>query len=396
VIDVLEILGRTRRLFSEDVEANEPFLTERVKESRFLVVGGAGSIGQALVKEIFSRTPRALHVVDLSENNLAELVRDLRSSLGYIEGDFRTFAVDFGQPEFQALCEAEGPYDYFINVSALKHVRSERDPFTLMRLLQVNVVNTVDFLEKAVHQGAKKVFCVSSDKAVRPANLMGASKRIMELFLADYSKRVPISTARFANVAFSDGSLLHAFRQRLNKNQPLSAPLDVLRYFIDEKEAGQLCLLSTVLGQSGDIFFPKLSGELKLTSFISLAERFLKALGYEPLLFSDEEEARRFALKAPRNGKWPLYVFESDTTGEKEAEEFYSEGEEIDLNRFKDVGVIRAHLSADPGKLKDFLTKISSLRQSGTWSKDQIKQSVEELVPELDHKEKGKHLDDRM
>jgi FlaA1/EpsC-like NDP-sugar epimerase len=256
-MNMLQMIGREQPLFEVDVQREEKELSARVAASRFMVIGGAGSIGQAVTREIFKRRPKALHVVDISENNMVELVRDIRSTLGYIDGDFRTFAIDCGGREYEALMQAGRGYDYVLNLSALKHVRSEKDPFTLMRLIEVNVLNTIKTIELAQAHGAHKYFCVSTDKAANPVNMMGASKRIMEMFLMRASIRLPISTARFANVAFSDGSLLHGFNQRFAKRQPISAPNDVRRYFVTPQESGELCLMSCLLGDNRDIFFPR-------------------------------------------------------------------------------------------------------------------------------------------
>ena len=237
--------------------------------SSFLVIGGAGSIGQAVVKEVFKRNPKKLHVVDISENNLVELVRDIRSSFGYIAGDFKTYALDIGSIEYDAFIESDGKYDYVLNLSALKHVRSEKDPFTLMRMIDVNIFNTEKTLQQSIDSGVKKYFCVSTDKAANPVNMMGASKRIMEMFIMRKSKDIKISTARFANVAFSDGSLLHGFDQRIKKRQPIVAPNDIKRYFVIPKESGELCLMSCIFGENRDIFFPKLSENSHLISTMS-------------------------------------------------------------------------------------------------------------------------------
>ena len=266
-MNVLEIIGRDEVLFSADIENFSEELNITIAKSKFLVVGGAGSIGQAVSREIFKRQPKVLHVVDVSENNMVELVRDIRSTIGYGSGEFKTFAIDCGSLEFEALMKNEGPYDYVFNLSALKHVRSEKDPYTLMRMIIVNIYNTVKILQLAKEMGAKKYFCVSTDKAANPVNMMGASKRIMEMFLMRESITQDISMARFANVAFSDGSLLHGFNQRFTKKQPFSAPNDVRRYFVTPQESGELCLLSGLLGNNRDIFFPKLSKKLHLTAF---------------------------------------------------------------------------------------------------------------------------------
>ncbi|NWJ41652.1 MAG: UDP-N-acetylglucosamine 4,6-dehydratase [Geothrix sp.] len=390
------MLGRSKHLLREDLGRHGAALSETVEHSRFLIIGAAGSIGQAVTLEIFSRNPRVLHAVDINENNLVELVRDIRSSHGYIKGDFRTFALDAGSPEFEAFFRAEGPYDYILNLSALKHVRSEKDPYTLMRMIQVNILNTLSTLKLGADSGARKYFCVSTDKAANPVNMMGASKRIMEMYLLSSSEAMPISTARFANVAFSDGSLLHGFNMRLAKGQPISAPNDVRRYFLTPEEAGQLCLMSALLGESRDIFFPKLSAELNLVTFSSIAERYLAAKGLEPLLCDTEDEARERMASAPRQGRWPCYFFQSDTTGEKDFEEFFTDSEEVDLGRFDSIGIVKNAATADPSHLQAFLREIERLRQSGRWTKQDIVDLFFNLLPEFHHLETGKYLDGRM
>ena len=307
-VGILDLIGRSSTLFDKDVNGFSDKLSSLVKGNSFLVIGGAGSIGQAVTKEIFKRNPKVLHVVDISENNMVELVRDVRSTIGYIDGDFRTFAVDCGSPEFSAFFSSEGPYDYVFNLSALKHVRSEKDPFTLMRMLMVNIFNTLKTLRLAKNYGTKKYFCVSTDKAANPVNMMGASKRIMEMFLMRESKSMPISMARFANVAFSDGSLLHGFNQRLAKRQPFSAPLDVRRYFLTPQESGELCLMSGLFGENRDIFFPKLSEHLHLIKFSDIAKRYLYQMGYEPFYCASEDEARDQTAELIAKKKW-LVIF---------------------------------------------------------------------------------------
>ena len=278
-MNILNLIGRTAPLFEEDIASKTKQIEDRVSSSSFLVLGGAGSIGQAVVKEIFKRNPTKLHVVDISENNLAELVRDIRSSFGYIKGDFQTFALDIGSSTYDSFIDNDGRFDYVLNLSALKHVRSEKDPFTLMRMIEVNILNTIKTINQAIQKGSKKYFCVSTDKAANPVNMMGASKRIMEKFILKESQKIDISTARFANVAFSDGSLLHSFKQRIDKRQPIVAPTDVKRYFVTPEESGQLCLMSCLFGETRDIFFPKLSEELDLITFSSIAEKYLNHQG---------------------------------------------------------------------------------------------------------------------
>ena len=392
----LEIIGRDKALFSSDITLLSKELFETTQCSRFLVIGGAGSIGQAVTKEIFKRDPIALHVVDVSENNMVELVRDIRSTEGYGSGEFKTFAVDCGSIEFEALVRNEGPYDYVFNLSALKHVRSEKDPYTLMRMIMVNVLNTIKTFRLAKEAGAKKYFCVSTDKAANPVNMMGASKRIMEMFLMRESVTQNISMARFANVAFSDGSLLHGFNQRFAKKQPFSAPNDVRRYFVTPQESGELCLLSGLLGENRDIFFPKLSEKLHLITFSEIAVRYLREQGYEPYECESEDEARDRAEELIANKQWPCYFFSSDTTGEKDFEEFFTDNEDLDMERFETVGVIKNQPDFDESKLDDFMNGIEALRGKGTWRKDDIVRLYFGLLPEFAHKETGKYLDQRM
>jgi FlaA1/EpsC-like NDP-sugar epimerase len=395
-MDTLALIGRKAPLFEEDIRNHEAELRAAVEGGRFLVIGGAGSIGQAVTREIFKRRPRALHVVDISENNMVELVRDIRSTLGYIDGDFSTFAIDCGSREFAALMAASNAYDYVLNLSALKHVRSEKDPFTLMRMVEVNVLNTIATIAQAQARGARKYFCVSTDKAANPVNMMGASKRIMEMFLMRASLDLPISTARFANVAFSDGSLLHGFNQRFAKRQPISAPSDVRRYFVTPQESGELCLASCLLGGNRDIFFPKLSEALHLTQFSDIAARFLESLGFTPHECATEEEARQRAAELIPQGRWPVYFFASDTTGEKDFEEFYTGDEDLEFDRFASIGVIRNPAEFDATKLEEFLRGIEQIRSRGSWSKQEIVDLFNAILPEFRHKETGKYLDGRM
>ncbi|TNP89289.1 UDP-N-acetylglucosamine 4,6-dehydratase [Escherichia coli] len=394
--NILQLIGRNKALFGDDVSENEEELQRIVATSRFLVLGGAGSIGQAVTKEIFKRNPQKLHVVDISENNMVELVRDIRSSFGYIDGDFQTFALDIGSVEYDAFIKADGKYDYVLNLSALKHVRSEKDPFTLMRMIEVNILNTEKTIQQSIAAGVKKFFCVSTDKAANPVNMMGASKRIMEMFLMRKSEEIAISTARFANVAFSDGSLLHGFNQRLQKQQPIVAPHDIKRYFVTPQESGELCLMSCIFGENRDIFFPKLNEALHLISFADIAVLYLKQRGYEPHLCETEDEARVLAKTLPAQGKWPCLFTSSDTTGEKDFEEFFTDKEVLDMKRFINLGIIKNDPLYDPVLLDHFKEKIKHMRASLEWSKKDIVKLFFEVIPDFGHKETGKYLDSKM
>ena len=395
-MDILKLIGRDKELFESDIKSNEKELTSIVMSSSFLVIGGAGSIGQAVTKEIFKRNPIKLHVVDISENNMVELVRDIRSSFGYIDGDFQTFALDIGSIEYDAFIESDGRYDYVLNLSALKHVRSEKDPFTLMRMIDVNIFNTDKTIEQSIKKGTKKYFCVSTDKAANPVNMMGASKRIMEMYLMQKSLEINISTARFANVAFSDGSLLHGFNQRISKRQPIVAPNDIKRYFVTPKESGELCLMSCIFGENRDIFFPKLSESLHLISFADIAVKYLTELGYTPFLCKTEEEARELMTTLPLEKKWPCLFAGSDTTGEKDFEEFFTDSETLDMDRFQNFGIIKTDSNFDEQKIQLFTEKIQQLKIDKKWSKEEIVELFFKMIPDFGHKETGKYLDSKM
>ena len=393
---MLELIGRKEELFTFDISSKEEELKREVNKSRFLVLGGAGSIGQAVVKEIFKRNPQKLHVVDISENNMVELVRDIRSTYGYISGEFKTFSIDIGSFEYDAFINDDGNYDYVLNLSAIKHVRSERDPYTIMRMIDVNIFNTVKTIQQSTLKGVKKYFCVSSDKAANPVNMMGASKRIMELYLLKESQNISISTARFANVAFSDGSLLYGFNQRLHKKQPIVAPNDIKRYFVIPKEAGDLCLMSCIFGENRDIFFPKLSESLHLISFSDIAVKYLDRLGYEPFICESEKDAREFFINNNDNTKWPCLFTPSDTSGEKDFEEFYSKEEIIDAESYHSIGVIKNNLKIDQNNFKHFESQIAKIKSSQFWNKDQLVSLFKMMLPNFKHIEKDKYLDDKM
>tara|TARA_Y100000590_G_scaffold468581_1_gene651848 strand:- start:33122 stop:34312 length:1191 start_codon:yes stop_codon:yes gene_type:complete len=393
---ILHLLNRKEEIFKEDIHNHEKEISESLFDSKVLVIGGAGTIGQATTREIFKRNPKTLHIVDLSENNLVELVRDIRSSFNNVDIDFRTFALDSGSEEFRALISHEVYYDYVLNLSALKHVRNEEDPFTIMRMIEVNIFNTIKSIRLAQEMGSTKYFCVSTDKAANPVNMMGASKLVMEMFLMRESFSQDISSSRFANVAFSDGSLLHGFNQRFQKKQPLAAPNDIRRYFVTSQESGELCMLSALLGNNRDIFFPKLSEKLHLVRFSEIAKLYLELKGYECYECESEHEARESAESLIKEKKWPCFFFKSDTTGEKDFEEFYTKDEKVDMTRFSEIGIINAEPIFDENLLNSFEEQIKKLKNSGKWSKQDIMDSFLSIIPNFDHKETGKYLDQRM
>jgi len=403
---MLKLIGRTQELFTQDIQNHKEELEQIVSHSKFLVIGGAGSIGQAVTKEIFKRNPLKLHVVDISENNMVELVRDIRSSFGYIDGDFQTFALDVGSIEYDAFWKADGQYDYVLNLSALKHVRSEKDPFTLMRMIETNIFNTDKTLEQAIENGVKKYFCVSTDKAANPVNMMGASKRIMEMFVNRRSKDINVSMARFANVAFSDGSLLHGFNKRIEKKQPIVAPNDIKRYFVIPKEAGELCLMSCIFGENRDIFFPKLSAELNLITFSDIAVKYLKEKGLEPYLCETEDEARTFFDKVKveteveskkTQVQYPCLFTKSNTTGEKDFEEFFTDKETLDMQRFENLGIIKNNLNLNLNiNLNHFSDAIQQMKDKREWTKKELVDLFNYMIPDFGHKEMGRYLDSKM
>ena len=394
-LDILNLMERKNELFTLDIQNYENELLRIINNSSFLVIGGAGSIGQALVKQIFQRSPKLLHVIDINENNLVELVRDIRSSFGYIMGEFKTFVIDCGSFEYELFIDSFGEYDYIFNLSAIKHVRSESDIFSLIRMIRINILNTDKTILNAIQKKSKKYFCVSSDKAANPVSMMGASKRIMEMFLMNRGQEIPISTARFANVAFSDGSLLYGFQQRLLKGHPISAPNDIKRYFITPKESGEVCLLSGLLGKNKDVFFPKLDS-LKLISLDNIAIKFLEKMGYEAEICFSEQEARERFTSLVSKRKWPCYFFKSDTSGEKSFEEFFESDEEIDLETFNNIGVIKNNLNYDLKKLNSIYTFMDRLKSSNTYSKDDIVSLFSDIIPSFNHLETNKTLNNRM
>lgn len=394
--NILSLINRSTYLFTNDLDEKSEELVQAVSYSKFLVLGGAGSIGQAVVKEIFKRNPKKLHVVDISENNLTELVRDVRSSFGYIKGEFKTFALDIGSIEYDAFIKSDGKYDYVLNLSALKHVRSEEDPFTLMRMIDVNIFNTEKTIRQCIENGTKKYFCVSTDKAANPVNMMGASKYIMEMFLMRRSLDINISTARFANVAFSDGSLLHGFKQRMEKRQPIAVPNDIKRYFLTPQESGELCLMSCIFGSNRDIFFPKLSKESDLISFSDIAVKYIKNKGYDPYICESEDEARELIYTLPEQGKWPCLFTSSNTTGEKYFEEFYTDRETLDMKRFEALGVIINQPQFNDNQLNEFTNTIQGFKADMEWTKNEIVNEFFKLIQNFDYYDTGKFLDGKM
>ncbi|MBF0160705.1 MAG: SDR family NAD(P)-dependent oxidoreductase [Magnetococcales bacterium] len=396
---LVRILGRSESLFQADMEQHRAALSGAIARSRILVIGAAGSIGSAFVQQLLPFAPAAIHLVDPSENNLVELVRTLRSAEESIPEDFRTWAIAMGSREFTHFLAAARPYDAIVNFAALKHVRSERDPFTLMRLIHTNIFALQEMLEQVLPTPPQRVFSVSSDKAVEPENAMGASKAFMEAVLWHYATWIPCSSARFANVAFSDGSLLHGFIRRLEKGQPLSAPIDVRRYFISHQEAGQLCLLACFLGNNRELFVPRLQPQRDLRSFAEIARLFLESQGWQAHLCHSEAEARALARELGNKGErggWPCYFSESDTSGEKQVESFFSADERVDYSHYQALGVIHNPPFARSSILRETLERLRRVRHSEHWSCQEMITLLQTVVPSLRHARAEKNLDQKM
>lgn len=391
----LSILGRTNALFEDDLKKFNNQMSEIIQCSRFLVIGGGGTIGQAVTKELFIRKAGCLHVVDLNENYLVELVRDLRSSYGYLVEDFDTHALDCGSESFKDFMSV-GRYDYVLNLSALKHVRSENCAFSMKRMIQTNISNTLLTYNYAHEYGAKKYFCVSTDKAANPANFMGATKRAMELSLMRENAKLAVTGARFANVAFSNGSLLDGFRFRVDKKQPLSMPDDVERFFVTQKEAGVICLFATILGETNQIFFPFNDQEIKLTKFTEVATNFLAVLGKTPVFCYDEYEARELIGKIDLEKRWPVNLFQSDTAGEKAFEEFYTDRENINYGKFLDLATINFYSDKTEEEIKGFLTEVNEIVLNKKNARNKFLEIIKSFVPSFDHVASDKFLNSRM
>lgn len=394
-MNILEIIGRTESLFATDLLTYEEELTELVKSNKFLVIGGGGSIGQAVTRQLFMRSAKLLHVVDLSENYLVELVRDLRSELGYTTENFDTFALDCGSDEFADLM-AHGRYDFILNLSAMKHVRSENSAYSMMRMIKTNIFNAISTHRLAEQYGAKKYFCVSTDKAANPANFMGATKRLMEISLMRNCNQTPVSGARFANVAFSNGSLLQGFEYRIQKKQPLSTPSDISRFFITPEESGVICLFAALLGKKNEILFPYNNSEIKLNTFKEIAQCYAKSLGKEGVFCQTEEEARRFIQTGNLEKYWPINIFETDTVGEKPFEEFYTNRETLIWGRFKDLASVKFCSKVTDDEIAAFAAHVSLVELSNPNARNELLAIVERFVPTFNHVKSEKFLNSRM
>ena len=391
------VTGRQTSMFAPDIEANKDRLTREIAGKSVLVIGGAGSIGSQFIRSVCRFRPGKLVVVDLSENGLAVLTRDLRSTYGmYVPEEYRTYTLNFGDPIFERIFREEKGFDIVANFSAHKHVRSEKDRYSVQALIENNDIKAKKLLDLMLEFPPEHFFCVSTDKAANPVNIMGASKRVMEDMIMAYADKYPVTTARFANVAFSNGSLPLSFLDRVMNKQPLVAPSDVKRYFVSPEESGQICMLACVLGRSGEIFFPKL-GEDQMITFSSICDAFIAALGYEKKEFADDESAKRFAAGMPDDTRvWPVVYSRSDTTGEKSFEEFYVPGEKLNLDRFRSLGVIEDVRKRPLQEVDAFFEELETIFARPDFTKADVVAALEGFLPNFRHEEKGKNLDQKM
>lgn len=400
------VTERPSSMFIPDIEANKETLTREIEGKKVCVIGGAGSIGSSFIKAVLRFKPKSVVVVDLNENGLAELVRDVRSTYGlYVPDEFRCYTLNFADPIFERIFREEKGFDIVANFSAHKHVRSEKDRYSVQALIENNDIKAKKLMDLLTVYPPKHFFCVSTDKAANPVNIMGASKRIMEDLVMAYNKYFKVTTARFANVAFSNGSLPDGWLHRLQKQQPLAAPSDVKRYFVSPEESGQICMLACILGRVGEVFFPKL-GEDQMRTFSSICDDFINANGLEKEECASDEEAKYKAAQLEWNDKpsavsgklpkYPAVYFGSDTTGEKAYEEFFVPGEKIDMERFQALGVVEQTVRHNMEEVNAFFAKLESIFQKEDFTKAQIVDAIKEFIPNFEHEEKGKNLDQKM
>lgn len=398
------VTKRPVSMFAADIEANKDTLSKEIKDKKVCVIGGAGSIGSSFIKAVLRFEPKSVVVVDLNENGLAELVRDVRSTNGlFVPDEFRCYTLNFADPIFERIFREEKGFDIIANFSAHKHVRSEKDRYSVQALIENNDIKAKKLMDLLTEFPPKHFFCVSTDKAANPVNIMGASKRIMEDLVMAYNKYFKVTTARFANVAFSNGSLPDGWIHRFQKKQPLAAPSDVKRYFVSPEESGQICMLACILGRGGEVFFPKL-GEDQMLTFSAICDDFVKAEGFVKDECSSDDEAKEKAAALDMTSsilpltsvKYPVRYFTSDTTGEKAYEEFYVPGEKTDMNRFLALGVVEQTTRHDMEEVKSFFDRLESIFEKNDFTKVQVIEAIKEFIPNFEHLEKGKNLDQKM
>jgi len=388
------ITGRTQSMFEYDIDKNKLLLSSNIYDKTVLVIGGAGTIGSSFIKALLHFKPKSLVVVDINENGLTELTRDLRSSKDmFIPNEYITYPMSYSDAVFYKMFKSRKGFDIVANFSAHKHVRSEKDSFSVEALIKNNVINAKGLLDVLEVYPPKKFFCVSTDKAANPVNIMGASKKIMEDMIMTYSNKYPVTTARFANVAFSNGSLPAGFLERISKNQPISAPNDVTRYFVSPEESGQICLLACIIGKSGEIYFPKLRKEQVMT-FSNMATKLLSELGFNIDVCQSEKEAINKSTKIDNN--YPVFYSGSDTTGEKPYEEFFTKEEEVDLERHKSLGVVVNLEPRSTEEVEQLFDQLNAEFQKEITTKENIVEIMKDFLINFDHIEVGKTLDSKM
>ena len=383
-------------MFAFDIEANKDVLSKEIEGKSVCVIGGAGSIGSSFIKAVLRFRPGKLIVVDLNENGLAELTRDIRSTEGlFVPQEYRAYTLNFADPIFTRIFREEKGFDIVANFSAHKHVRSEKDKYSVQALIENNDIKAKKLMDLLCEFPPKHFFCVSTDKAANPVNIMGASKRIMEDLVMAYNNHFKVTTARFANVAFSNGSLPDGWLHRLQKKQPLAAPNDVKRYFVSPEESGQICMLACILGKAGEVFFPKL-GENQMLTFSSICDDFVQAQGFEKEVCTTDDAAKKYAATMGYDSRnYPVVFFKSDTTGEKAFEEFYIPGEKINMERFKALGVIEETTRREMGEVNAFFQQLEDLF-TGDFTKEDVVEAIKAFIPNFEHEEKGKNLDQKM
>ena len=388
---------RPESMFAADIKANSEVLKQEIEGKSVCVIGGAGTIGSSFIRAVLPFKPSKLVVIDLNENGLAELTRDLRSTYGmYVPEEYRAYTLNFADPIFTRIFREEKGFDIVANFSAHKHVRSEKDKYSVQALIENNDIKAKKFMDLLCEYPPKHFFCVSTDKAANPVNIMGASKRVMEDMVMAYSSKFKVTTARFANVAFSNGSLPDGWMNRIRKKQPLAAPNDVKRYFVSLEESGQICMLACILGKNGEIFFPKL-GEDQMLTFSSICDNYVKALGCEKIECANDNEAKRVANEMSYDTqKYPVVYFKSDTTGEKAYEEFYVPGEKLDMNRFQGIGIIEESEHRPMADVENFFEEIEGIFANPNFTKEEVVEAIKRFIPNFEHEEKGKNLDQKM
>lgn len=391
------VIKREHSMFLKDIEANKHIISKEVEGKSLCVIGGAGSIGSSFIRAILPFRPSKLVVIDLNENGLAELTRDLRSTYDlYVPDEYRTYTLNFADPIFSRIFREEKGFDIVANFSAHKHVRSEKDKYSVQALIENNDIKAKRFMDLLCDYPPKHFFCVSTDKAANPVNIMGASKRVMEDMIMAYADKFPVTTARFANVAFSNGSLPDGWIARIMKQQPIASPVDVKRFFVSPEESGQICMLACILGNSGEVFFPKLE-ESQMITFSSFCEKFIQTLGYEEYKCSTDEDARKFAVERSEDDlEYPVVYFNSDTTGEKDYEEFYVQGEKLNMDRFDALGVIEETQRRPMDEVDSFFAELEKIFKKDDFSKAEIVDALKRFLPYFEHEEKGKYLDQKM